>query len=37
MGMYAAWPKIKQYMIDPYPEEEIEQEAPIFVDDVTNR
>ena len=37
MGMYAAWPKIKQHMIDPYPEEQIEEEAPIFVDDVTNR
>ena len=35
MGMYAAWPKIKQYMIDPYPEEQVEEEAPIFVDDVT--
>ena len=35
MGAYAAWPKIKQYMIDPYPEEKIEQEAPIFKDDVT--
>jgi len=37
MGMYAAWPKIKQYMIDPYPEEQVEQEEPIFVDDVTPR
>lgn len=35
MGAYAAWPKIKQYMIDPYPEEKVEEEAPIFTDDVT--
>ena len=37
MAMYAAWPKIKQYMIDPYPEEKVEQEASIFIDDVTPR
>ena len=37
MGAYAAWPKIKQYMIDPYPEEQTESESPIFTDDVTAR
>ena len=36
MGAYAAWPKIKQYMIDPYPSEQTEpQEAPVFTDDVS--
>ncbi|MBR2459798.1 MAG: hypothetical protein IKB34_01005 [Clostridia bacterium] len=35
MAAYAAWPKIKQYMIDPYPQDQVEQEAPIFADDVS--
>ena len=35
MAVYAAWPKIKQYMIDPYPTEEQPQEEPVFKDDVS--
>ena len=37
MGAYAAWPKIKQYMIDPYKgeEEAKKEEETVFHDDVT--
>ena len=35
IGSYAAWPKIKEVMIDPYAsEEETVEEEPIFEDDV---
>lgn len=35
IGSYCSWPKIKQYMVDPYETEEEEpQEEPIFSDDV---
>lgn len=36
MGAYAAWPMIKKYMIDPYPDDTPKPtEEPIFTDDVT--
>ncbi len=36
MGAYAAWPTIKKYMIDPYPDDTPKStEEPIFTDDVT--
>ncbi len=34
MGAYAAWPKIKQYMVDPYQKENEEEEEAVFEDDV---
>lgn len=34
MGAYAAWPKIKQYMVDPYQKEEAEKEEAVFADNV---
>ena len=34
MGSYCSWPKIKQYMVDPYETDEAPTEEPIFSDDV---